>query len=64
MLDKYFNYRKHKTDFKTEVIAGTSTFLTMAYIMFLNPVILADGGLRFWRCISQLQLWLVPWLVS
>ena len=23
MMDKYFNYRKHKTDFKTEVIAGT-----------------------------------------
>ena len=47
MLDKYFNYRKHKTDFRTEVIAGVSTFLTMAYIMFLNPVILADGGFDF-----------------
>ena len=41
MLDKYFNYKKHKTDFKTEVIAGTTTFLTMAYIMFLNPFILS-----------------------
>ena len=30
MLDNYFNYKKHKTDFKTEVIAGTTTFLTMA----------------------------------
>jgi len=47
MMDKYFNYRKHSTDFKTEVIAGVSTFLTMAYIMFLNPVILADGGFDF-----------------
>ena len=47
MLDKYFDYRRHKTDFKTEVIAGVSTFLTMAYIMFLNPVILADGGFDF-----------------
>ena len=47
MLDSYFNYKKHKTNFKTEVIAGTSTFLTMAYIMFLNPVILADGGFDF-----------------
>ena len=27
MLDKYFEYKKHKTDFKTEVIAGTTTFL-------------------------------------
>ena len=47
MLDNYFNYKKHKTDFKTEVLAGVSTFLTMAYIMFLNPVILADGGFDF-----------------
>jgi AGZA family xanthine/uracil permease-like MFS transporter len=47
MLDKYFNYKKHKTNFETEVIAGVSTFLTMAYIMFLNPVILADGGFDF-----------------
>ena len=47
MLDKYFDYKKHKTDFKTEVVAGVSTFLTMAYIMFLNPVILSDGGFDF-----------------
>ena len=47
MLDNYFNYKKHKTDFKTEVLAGVSTFLTMAYIMFLNPVILSDGGFDF-----------------
>jgi len=47
MLDNYFKYKKHRTDFKTEVTAGVSTFLTMAYIMFLNPVILADGGFDF-----------------
>ena len=47
MLDNYFNYKKYKTDFRTEVVAGVSTFLTMAYIMFLNPVILADGGFDF-----------------
>tara|TARA_Y100001936_G_scaffold251565_1_gene308000 strand:+ start:224 stop:1510 length:1287 start_codon:yes stop_codon:yes gene_type:complete len=47
MLENYFNYKKHKTDFKTEVIAGVSTFLTMAYIMFLNPLILSDGGFDF-----------------
>ena len=47
MLDNYFNYKKYKTDFKTEVTAGVSTFLTMAYIMFLNPVILSDGGFDF-----------------
>ncbi len=47
MLDNYFKYKKHRTDFRTEVMAGVSTFLTMAYIMFLNPVILADGGFDF-----------------
>ena len=47
MLDKYFEYKKHKTTFNTEVVAGVTTFLTMAYIMFLNPVILADGGFDF-----------------
>ena len=41
MLDKYFEYRKHKTSFNREVVAGTTTFLTMAYIMFLNPFILS-----------------------
>ena len=35
MLENYFNYKKHKTDFRTEVVAGVTTFLTMAYIMFL-----------------------------
>ena len=44
MLNKYFNYRKHKTDFNTEVRAGVTTFLTMAYIMALNPLILSAGG--------------------
>ena len=41
MLDKYFEYKKHKTTFNTEVVAGVTTFLTMAYIMFLNPFILS-----------------------
>ena len=41
MFDKYFNYKKNKTTYKTEVLAGVTTFLTMAYIMFLNPFILS-----------------------
>ena len=44
MMDKYFDYRKHKTNFNTEVRAGVTTFLTMAYIMALNPLILSAGG--------------------
>ena len=44
MMDKYFNYRKHGTNFNTEVRAGVTTFLTMAYILALQPMILAAGG--------------------
>ena len=33
----YFSYKKYGTDLKTEILAGVSTFLTMAYILFLNP---------------------------
>ena len=44
MMDKYFEYKKHKTNFNTEVRAGVTTFLTMAYIMALNPLILSAGG--------------------
>ena len=47
MMDKYFDYRKHKTDFKTEVIAGWSTFLTMAYIIVVNPSILSKANMDF-----------------
>lgn len=47
MFEKYFEFKKNNTDLRTEVIAGVTTFLTMAYIMFLNPVILKDGGFDF-----------------
>ena len=44
MLEKYFDYKKHKTDFNTEVRAGVTTFLTMAYILALQPTIMKAGG--------------------
>jgi len=44
MMEKYFNYRKHGTDFNTEVRAGLTTFTTMAYILALQPMFLAAGG--------------------
>ena len=44
MMDKYFNYRKHGTDFNTEVRAGLTTFTTMVYILALQPMFLAAGG--------------------
>lgn len=44
MLEKYFKLREHNTTVLTEVIAGFTTFLTMAYIIFVNPDVLSKAG--------------------
>lgn len=44
-LEKLFHLKEHNTDFKTEVIAGITTFMTMAYILAVNPNILAEAGM-------------------
>jgi len=41
LLEKVFKLTEHKTTVKTEVVAGLTTFLTMAYIIFVNPAILS-----------------------
>ncbi len=45
MLDNYFNFKENGTDFKTEILAGITTFLAMAYILGVNPTMLAEGGM-------------------
>ncbi len=47
MLDSFFKLKEHGTDVRTEVIAGFTTFLTMAYIVFVNPSILSLTGMDF-----------------
>jgi AGZA family xanthine/uracil permease-like MFS transporter len=47
MLDRLFKLSAHGTNVRTEIIAGISTFLTMAYIIAVNPDILADAGMDF-----------------
>tara|TARA_R110000850_G_C9927974_1_gene461933 strand:- start:81 stop:1379 length:1299 start_codon:yes stop_codon:yes gene_type:complete len=47
LLDSYFKLTEHKTNVKTEVIAGITTFLTMAYIIFVNPSILSEAGMDY-----------------
>lgn len=44
-LDSYFKLTEHNTNIKTEIIAGITTFLTMAYIIFVNPSILSEAGM-------------------
>jgi AGZA family xanthine/uracil permease-like MFS transporter len=45
MLDRYFGLRKNGTSVRTEFIAGLTTFLTMVYIVFVNPAILSKTGM-------------------
>lgn len=45
MLEKLFKLSEHGTNVKTEVLAGVTTFLTMAYIIFVNPAILSQAGM-------------------
>ena len=44
-MEKFFKLKENGTDVKTEILAGITTFFTMAYIIFVNPTILADAGM-------------------
>lgn len=44
-MEKFFALKAHKTSFRTELIAGTTTFLSMSYILAVNPLILGESGL-------------------
>src|SRR3954453_9047180 len=43
-LESYFEFTHLGTSWRTEILAGVTTFLTMAYIVLVNPAILADAG--------------------
>lgn len=45
MLEKIFKLKQNNTNVKTEVMAGITTFMTMAYILAVNPSILSDAGM-------------------
>jgi adenine/guanine/hypoxanthine permease len=45
IVEKLFKLKESGSDVRTEVVAGVTTFLTMAYIIFVNPAILGDAGL-------------------
>ena len=47
LLESLFKLKDHKTSFKKEILAGLATFLTMAYIMVVNPAILSNTGMDF-----------------
>ena len=45
MLEKFFKLKENKTTVRTEVVAGITTFMTMAYILAVNPSILSASGM-------------------
>ena len=45
MFEKLFKLKKNHTTVRTEILAGVTTFMTMAYILFLNPNILSATGM-------------------
>src|SRR5690349_14541048 len=44
-LERYFEFKALGADWKTEILAGATTFITMAYIVFVNPSILRETGM-------------------
>ena len=47
LLERFFKLSEHNTSIKTELMAGLTTFVTMSYIMCLNPVIMSKTGMPF-----------------
>lgn len=46
MLEKFFKLKENNTTVKTEVVAGFTTFMTMAYILAVNPILLSAAGMN------------------
>ena len=46
MLEKMFKLKENNTSVRTEVIAGITTFMTMAYILAVNPNMLGAAGMN------------------
>ena len=44
-LEHYFGFTRLRTNWRTEILAGLTTFITMAYIIFVNPAILSETGM-------------------
>jgi adenine/guanine/hypoxanthine permease len=45
MFERIFHLADNQTKVRTEVLAGLTTFVTLAYILFVNPAILKDAGM-------------------
>ncbi|MBA0085540.1 MAG: hypothetical protein HRJ53_11135 [Acidobacteria bacterium Pan2503] len=46
MVERIFHVKENQTTVRRELLAGLTTFMTMAYVVIVNPQILAEGGFR------------------
>ena len=51
-IESFFKLKENKTDVRTEITAGITTFMTMAYILVVNPMILSASGMDFAKVFS------------
>ncbi len=72
-MEKLFHLKEHGTTIRTEIIAGLTTFFTMAYIIFVNPTFLGDGtppnmpsiAVMAATCLSAaVGTWLIGWMTN
>ena len=55
-MEKFFKLKERKTNVRTEIMAGVTTFLTMAYILAVNPGILSQAGMDFSKVFAATAL--------
>jgi len=63
VLERFFRFKENSTDLRTEVVAGLTTFMTMAYIIFVNPSILEAAGLPRVPTVAATALIIVGFLL-
>ena len=60
LLERTFQLQEHGTSVRTEVLAGLTTLLTMAYILFVNPMILGSTGMPK-EAVPSMPITRLPW---
>ena len=60
-LEKTFRLKEHQTDVRTEILAGITTFMTMAYILAVNPGILSAAGMDAGAVFTATALGCLSW---
>ena len=68
-LDRFFKLEQNKTNVRTEMLGGVTTFMTMSYIIFVQPAILSitgmdKGAVMFATCVSSALATLLMGLIA